>query len=82
MRQGLPPHIGEVGDYPAGVALPIDRARLRIGGREVSRTVDENDSAATFRLRLAQGRTELKTWFYDGEGAELCGSYYVIVRRL
>ncbi len=32
---GVPPHEGEIGSYPAGVALPIARAKIRAGGREL-----------------------------------------------
>ena len=80
--EGLPPHEGEIGSYPAGVALPVARARLRIGEQDLDKPVGNQDKAAAFRLRLPQGRTDLKTWFYDKAGEEICGAYYVIAHRL
>ncbi len=66
----------------AGVALPIAKARLRVGENDVSQSVRPEDREATFPLRLPRGRTTLQTWFYDGAGEEICGAYYVYVRRL
>ena len=37
---------------------------------------------ATFRVKLTAGKTHLKTWFYDAGGKELCGAFYVYVRRI
>ena len=65
----------------AGVALPIAKARLRVGEDDVSQSVRPDDHEATFTLRLPRGRTTLETWFYDDAGQEICGAYYVYVRR-
>jgi hypothetical protein len=43
MRAGLPAHDGEDGDYPAGVALPIAKARLVIGATDLSKAVGPGD---------------------------------------
>jgi arylsulfatase len=70
------------GKFPAGASLPIAQARLKIGGFD--RTVDTAaaDVAARFRVVLPAGPAELQTWFLDAAGQELCGAYYVYVRRL
>jgi arylsulfatase A-like enzyme len=73
---------GELGQFKAGVALPIAKARLQVAGVDQSRPVAANDRAAVFRVRLPAGKTTLQTWFYDAAGKELCGAYYVYVRRV
>ena len=82
MRADLPPHDGEDGDYPAGVALPIVKARLMIGGRDLSIPVSSSDREANFNVALGEGRTTMQTWFYDDAGKEISGAYYVYVERL
>ncbi|HUT92468.1 MAG TPA: arylsulfatase [Thermoguttaceae bacterium] len=81
LREGVPAHHGELGDYDAGVALPIAKARLRVGDHDVSQPVRPDDREATFTLRLPRGRTTLQTWFYDDAGQEICGAYYVYAYR-
>jgi arylsulfatase A-like enzyme len=81
MRAPLPAHDGEDGDYPAGVALPIARARLAIAAHDMSVAVKPEDREAVFTLRLQEGWTKMQTWFYDAAGAEISGAYFVYVER-
>lgn len=74
---GLPAYAGVDGTYPAGIALPVAKARLKIGRVDLSKPVSAGDTAATFRVDLPPGKAELRTWFYDAEGNELCGAFYV-----
>jgi hypothetical protein len=74
-------HKGELGNLPAGTALPIARARLRIGDVDQSQAVQPGDRSAVFTVNLEAGETRLQTWFYDKDGNELCGAYYTEVRR-
>jgi len=37
--------------------------------------------AITFTVALSRGPVELRTAFLDADGRELCGAYYVYVRR-
>lgn len=78
---GLPAHRHTDGEFPAGVALPIAKARLRIAGFDQSREVAGSEKAAVFRANLRSGRTRLETWFYDADGREISGAYYVYVTR-
>ena len=78
----VPAHKGEVGRLEPGVALPIARARLRCGAQEQTKEVREMDESVDFLLEVPQGRTELQTWFYEADGRELCGAYYVVVSRI
>lgn len=76
----VPAFRGPLGGFDAGKALPIARARLRVGSVDRTRPVAAADKEAAFTVDLPQGRTELQTWFYDDAGEELCGAYYVYVR--
>jgi arylsulfatase len=78
---GLPPAKHADGEFPAGVALPISKARLKIAGFDETRSVAASDKAVTFHVRLQPGRTQLQTWFLDAAGQELCGAFYVYVQR-
>ncbi|MBN2578334.1 MAG: arylsulfatase [Pirellulales bacterium] len=82
LTAGLPPHVGEDCKTIAGKALPIAQARLRVGKHDVKTAVVPGDKKATFTVELPKGDTTLQTWFYDADGKELCGAYYVYVRRL
>jgi arylsulfatase A-like enzyme len=79
---GLPPYQAYDGRYAEGIALPVAKARLKIADFEDSRAVSPADKATSFKTKLPAGRTQLQTWFYDEAGKELCGAYYVYVRRL
>jgi len=78
----LPEYCGVDGTYPAGKALPVAQARVKIGDVDVSADVESNAKAAEFTVELPAGPTQLQTWFLDKEGAELCGAFYVEVLRL
>ncbi len=78
----MPAYQGVDGRFPAGLALPVARARLMIAGVDVSKAVAPGDKAATFTVKLTVGKTQLRTWFYDARDKELCGALYVYVRRL
>ena len=78
---GLPAHKHIDGEFPPGVALPIVKARMKIGGFDASCAVPGDAQQATFQAKLPAGRTQLQTWFYDADGQEICGAYYVYVTR-
>jgi arylsulfatase len=69
------------GGLPAGKALPIAKARLRVGTFEQTREVKPADTSVSFVVPLRKGQLKAQTWFYDADGKELCGAYYVYVRR-
>ncbi|HVE42018.1 MAG TPA: arylsulfatase [Planctomycetota bacterium] len=78
---GLPPYQGADGVLPAGKALPIVKARIRISDVDDVRPVSANDASVVFSVPLKAGPAQLQTWFLDGEGKALCGAYYVYLRR-
>lgn len=77
-----PEHRGPDGVYPAGIALPIRRARLQVGSLERSQAVNASDKAVSFRIDLPAGGTQVQTWFDGENGKSICGAYYVSVRRV
>jgi len=64
-----------------GKALPITQARIKIDKYDITKPVAKDDKAAAFTVKLKSGPVQLKTWFYDKDGNELCGAYYVYVTR-
>ena len=66
----------------AGVAMPIARARVKIGSFDASKEVGESDKCITFTRRLQPGRTSLQTWFYDDDDKLIGSAYSVYVKRL
>ncbi|MCX8036696.1 MAG: arylsulfatase [Candidatus Sumerlaeia bacterium] len=82
LSAGMPAAKAADGQFPEGVALPITKARLKIGAFERTVDVGPSDTAARFRVPLEAGPTELQTAFLDKDGEEICGAYYVYVERL
>jgi arylsulfatase A-like enzyme len=81
MTAASPEHRGEDGGYPAGTALPIAKARIKIADFESEAAVAASAAAVTFNATLTKGPAQLQTWLYDQQGGELCGAYFVYVRR-
>ncbi|MCX7047039.1 MAG: sulfatase-like hydrolase/transferase, partial [Candidatus Sumerlaeota bacterium] len=81
---GVPVFKAVAGELPEGKALPIAKARLKIGDMmDESKPVGSQDKAVSFSVALKAGvRTQMQTWFYDASGAELCGAYFTYVRRI
>ena len=69
------------GELGAGIALPIARARVLIGGRFYARPVEPDDQGVVFTVDLEPGPTLLHTWFDDERNQPICGAYYVYVTR-
>jgi arylsulfatase A-like enzyme len=65
-----------------GVAIDAASARLKIADFDQTMGIAENATAVTFKARLKACKTRMQTWFYDKSGRELCGAYYVYVKRL
>jgi hypothetical protein len=71
------------GTLQAGIALPITRARLQVGGQAPQiQPLTPDAKAATFPASLTAGRTRLYTWFDDAKDQPIVGADYVKVTRL
>jgi arylsulfatase B len=66
----------------SGKAISAAKARLKLGYVDQSVEVKHSDKAAMFEVNLTAGPDELRTWFYDAAGRELCGAYFVTVERV
>jgi arylsulfatase len=69
------------GVYPAGVALPIVKARLQVQDFDQTTSVGADDQEVVFTARLQTGPAKLQSWFYGAADGAICGAYYVYVRR-
>jgi arylsulfatase A-like enzyme len=79
---GVPAFKAVDGGLPPGKALPIVRARLKIGDVDASKPVAAADREVVFSVKLKAGtRTQMQTWFFDAGGKELCGAYFAYVYR-
>jgi arylsulfatase len=60
----------------------IAGAKLSIAGREAAGEAKASETAATVLVRnLKPGKTTLKAWFHDADGKDLCGAFFVTVRK-
>ncbi|MEZ4713985.1 MAG: arylsulfatase [Caldilineaceae bacterium] len=73
---------GVDGSFPEGKALPVASAWLRAGRHEETQTVLPEATAQTFEMVLDRGATTIKSWWYDEQGNELAGAYYLTAERL
>lgn len=69
------------GTFPAGPALPVASARIRVGTVEQSQAVAADARSVRFVLSLPAGRTRLQTWLLDSAGEQIAGAYYVRATR-
>ncbi len=79
MREAAPEYLGVDGVFPAGAALPIRRANLRIDAQEYTAEVREGDVFAEFAVPLPAAPVVVQTALYDDRRNRLCGAYYVSV---
>jgi arylsulfatase A-like enzyme len=81
LSAGIPATKLADGNLPAGVALPIAKARLKLGDFDQTIDLAAADTFASFRVPVKKGRAQLQTWFLDATGKEICGAYYVEARH-
>jgi hypothetical protein len=69
------------GMYVEGSPLDIHAARIRIGDKEMEKSVAPEDLSAVFTFDLEKGENTLETWFIDEQDEPICGAYYVYITR-
>jgi arylsulfatase A-like enzyme len=67
--------------FGGGRAIPLARARIRVGDREQKKPIFKDDKYVEFVADLDAGETLLQTYLSDGKGSAI-GAYYVYVERL
>lgn len=60
----------------------IARAKIDIAGVKSEGTADPKATGATLTVKLPAGTTKLKAWFTDAEGKDLCGAFFITVRKV
>ncbi|MBI1246331.1 sulfatase-like hydrolase/transferase [bacterium] len=71
------------GTFIPGVALPIRHAKLRVGDEVVLiEEPNREETAFLARYQVEAGPIELQTYFLNKAGEEICGAYYLYVKRL
>lgn len=81
LREACPAAQLTDGQLEEGIALPIARARVLIGGEFYTKPVRPDDYGVTFTAELEAGPTLLHTWFDDEQNQPICGAYYVYAER-
>lgn len=66
---------------PGAKAMPVAGARVTIAGLQLTARAEPGARAVTLRATLPAGRTQLRAWFQDKAGEDLCGAFYVRVTR-
>jgi len=69
------------GPQGKGKAVPITKARIKVGNVDVAKPTVAGQKEISFTLHLEAGKTQLSTWFHDKDGKELCSAYYTLVER-
>jgi hypothetical protein len=59
----------------------IARAKVDIAGVKGEVKADPKATGATVVVALPAGKTKLKAWFADADGTDLCGAFFVTVRK-
>jgi arylsulfatase len=78
----VPPFKARDGGLPAGKALPVAKARLKIADLDETQPVGPHDKGITFTVALKAGaKLPMQTWLYDADGKQLCGASFAYVRR-
>jgi arylsulfatase len=60
----------------------IALAHVSIAGKEFMSSADPQATGAVIKASLPAGRTRLKAWFADAEKKDLCGAFFVTVKKV
>jgi hypothetical protein len=56
-------------------------AKVDIAGVKADTKADPKATGATLTAKLPAGKTKLKAWFSDASGKDLCGAFFVTVKK-
>jgi arylsulfatase len=60
----------------------IAAANINIAGVKASTKADPKATSATLTAKLPAGKTKLKAWFSDADGKDLCGAFFVTIKKI
>jgi len=79
---GAPYDAREPGPTAASRSFPsIARARAMIAGASATAKADPQAQGVTVEVKLPAGKTTLEAWFQNADGTDLCGAFFVTVKR-
>lgn len=67
--------------FVEGKSLPLTKARIAVGGQEMSENIAADAHQVSFELQLTAGPAQVKTWL-EGKNDLQLGAYYVYVSRI
>jgi len=67
--------------FPECRALSVASVRLEAGSRTFKKPVSEGAVAVPFDVTLDKGPADVRATLLDADGKEICGAYFVYVRR-
>lgn len=65
-----------------GVSLPIHSAKIKVDNLQGKQKISDRDKSVTFRFKLERGDNTIQTWFYDNKNNDICGAYYLYIKKL
>lgn len=69
--------------YPGKITvIPATAVRLKVGSIIREADIEADDAAKNFTVDLKAGPAQVEAWLLDETGKELCGAYYVYVKKL
>jgi len=68
-------------EMSGGRAIPLKKAKIRVGNFEEVKQISETDEKVAFRAYMTKGKKHLQTFFEDADGNTI-GAYYVYVVKL
>lgn len=70
-----------LGELPAGKALNIVKARIKVGEEIKEKSIKDGDKEINFQFEIKNGETHIQTWFIDKNGEEF-GAYYMYIKSI
>ncbi|MEL6898729.1 MAG: sulfatase-like hydrolase/transferase, partial [Planctomycetota bacterium] len=70
------------GTFSAGKALAISSATVTVNDRSIDTAMDETKTSFKTTVELPADELTMRTQFFDVDGKEICGAYYVYVERI
>jgi arylsulfatase len=82
MAAGVPEFKATQGGLPAGKALPVAKARLKVADLDETKPIGLMDKGAHYSVNLKAGtKLTMQSWLYDAGGQELCAHFAYVQRK-
>lgn len=82
LSEGIPAKKVTAGELKRVISLPIAMAEILIGEKKYVQPLVQETRQALFTIELKEGPARMQTWFKDRQEQEICGAYYVYVRKM